>query len=226
MISLKSFEILSLRPEIISIIGANFKNPLPSIGRNIIFNSLYNLYTKEEILNRLTLVKTVDDFDGQKSIGFMNVGNMGNHYLMMYYDDSDVIVGHEHIGISFGMVGYDPYLYIYSNIQELGLNKGDKIYFMFDTGNIEVFEFSERSTGRHPLGNECKISIEQLCEFAGKPLKKWRYECPRFKITADNSLICQISDIPNTECYQLLIQKMASGILNELLEVQHPFEDV
>ena len=176
--------------------------------------------SKETLLSMLELTQQYDDFTNTSGgIKFNNVGGKDKKYLPMYFYEDCGVVGMEHIGLSFSIFDKDVFLVVSSYLIEL--SKGDELTFLFVDSSVLTLVLDEDS--------DIKIyyiflTDEHLHKFATEKLDKWKLVQKEGYTAGDNSMFCEVSDIPSKEASQLILMKMAS-MISEVV-AGHPHEEV
>lgn len=173
-------------------------------------------YTSEEVLTRLKVVSEQDAIFGDDSLSLIDVGNVGDAYLPMYYIEEGGIVSHEYLGVSFGVNKDGAFILFKSNDALIRFNRGDRVSFGLGSFVIN-FPFVNVIRGELSYAR-FMIDERDLEAFSSYHLLAWSYvRSDGFRIEGDNSMICAISDIPDTKTHNKLLMEMARLIRNVYL---------
>ena len=175
-------------------------------------------------INKIEIIKQVDDFEDTTSIYFNNVTEDGYRYLPMYFEKIGEYVSFNHIGISFSIFESSIFLDIYSTVTEMGLAKGDKMIFLFEDDEKIEIAFQNARTSGFPEQNSCLIKPVELKRFSSVRLKKWKLISSRrnLYVVGDNSLISENSDVNDREIIQDIIKYLAERITIEFMKLESP----
>ncbi|WP_340156340.1 hypothetical protein [uncultured Winogradskyella sp.] len=176
--------------------------------------------TLEQAINKIELVTQKDDFEGTTSIHFNNITQENYNYLPMYFEQiGELTVSHEHIGISFSIFQDRIYLDVYSNVQEMGLAKGDQLILLFENGEKIDIKFPFARSSGYKKSNTYPISESELETFAEQKLDKWKLISSRknIYIVGNNSLFFELCEINEKSIAQEIIKYLAKTIKNKHL---------
>ena len=176
--------------------------------------------TLEQAINKIELVTQKDDFEGTTSIHFNNITQENYNYLPMYFEQiGELTVSHEHIGISFSIFQDRIYLDVYSNVQEMGLAKGDQLILLFENGEKIDIKFPFARSSGYNKSNTYPISESEFETFAEQKLDKWKLISSRknIYIVGNNSLFFELCEINEKSIAQEIIKYLAKTIKNKHL---------
>ncbi|MDO5969919.1 hypothetical protein Q4Q35_08865 [Flavivirga aquimarina] len=171
--------------------------------------------TLEQAISKIELVVQKDDFEGTTSIHFNNITQNDYKYLPMYFKQiGEIAVSHEHIGISFSIFQDRIYLDIYSNVQEMGLAKGDQLILLFENGEKIDIKFPFARSSGYTKSNTYPINESELEIFAEQKLDKWKLISSRknIYIVGNNSLFFELCEIKEKSMAQEIIKYLAKTI--------------
>lgn len=172
--------------------------------------------TLEQAISKIELVTQKDDFEGTTLIHFNNVTQENYKYLPMYFEEiGDIAVNHIHIGISFSIFQKNIYLDIYSNVQEMGLAKGDQLILLFENGEKIDIKFPFARSSGYTKSNSYRISESELKIFIEQKLDKWKLISSRknIYIVGDNSIFYELCEINKKPIAQEILKYMAKTIV-------------
>jgi len=175
----------------------------------------------KDAINKIEIIKQVDDFEDTTSIYFNNVTEDDFRYLPMYFEKIGDYISFNHIGISFSIFELNIFLNVYSTVTEMGLAKGDRLIFIFeDDEKIEVI-FSNARINGFPKSNSYLITPLELKKFSSVRLKKWKLISSRrnLYVIGDNTLISESSNVNKREIVQDIIKYLAEAIAIEFMKL-------
>ena len=171
--------------------------------------------TLQEAINKIELVIQKDDFEGTTLIHFNNITQDDYNYLPMYFEQiGEIAVSHEHIGISFSIFQDKIYLDIYSNVQEMGLAKGDQLILLFENGEKIDIKFPFARSSRYKKSNSYPLNESELETFVKQKLDKWKLISSRKNtyIVGNNSIFFELCEINKRSIAQEIIKHLAKTI--------------
>ena len=176
--------------------------------------------TLEQALNKIEFVSQKDDFEGTTSFHFNNITQENYRYLPMYFEKiGEKMVSNEHIGISLSIFQDSIYLDIYSNVQEMGLAKGDQLILLFENGEKIDIKFPFARSSGYVKSNTYPISESELKTLIEQKLDKWKLISSRknIYIVGNNTLFFELCEINKKPIAQEIIKHLAKIIKNKHL---------